>query len=274
MAVCYTIQLKNCVFGCYIDTLFSGAFGYADDIVLLAPTVTSLNKLYDVCKQYGQEYSIMFNPQKSKLLANGSNIEVCTIDNNFLISQPSENISDMLFFHDQYIGHVIGPQSIDRELNCKTSELIANTNHILSVFKHASFEIKYKLFKTYSMPLYGCVLWDHSSQCMEKLYVTWRKCVRKILNVPYNTHSVLLPIICNDLNIDCQRYKRVLKFFATLAKSDNIYNKLTLRLITQGNNSRMSHTFNHLSYKYGFNKYGFIENTSILTHAFISRRIN
>ena len=72
--------------------------------------------------------------------------------------------------------------------------------------KHASFEIKYKLFKTYSMPLYGCVLWDHSSQCMEKLYVTWRKCVRKILNVPYNAHSVLLSIICNDLNIDCQLY--------------------------------------------------------------------
>ena len=113
------------------------------------------------------------------------------------------------------------------------------------------------------MPLYGCVLWDHSSQCMEKLYVTWRKCVRKILNVPYNTHSVLLPIICNDLNIDCQLYKRVLKFFASLAKSDNIYNRLTLRLITQGNNSRMSHTFNHLSYKYGFNKYDFIENINM-----------
>ena len=98
---------------------------------------------------------------------------------------------------------------------------------------------------------------------MEKLYVTWRKCVRKILNVPYNTHSVLLPIICNDLNIDCQLYKRVLKFFTSLGKSDNIYNKLTLRLITQGNNSRMSHTFNHLSYKYGFNKYDFIENISM-----------
>ena len=97
-----------------------------------------MNKLYDVCKQYGQEYSIMFNPHKSKLLAYGSNIEGCTINNNFLISQPS----------DKHIGHVIGLQSIDRELNCKTSELIVNTNHILSLFKHASFEIKHKLFKT------------------------------------------------------------------------------------------------------------------------------
>ena len=61
------IQLKTCGFGCHIGNSFSGDFGYADDIVLLVPTVTSLNKLYDVCKQHGQEYSIMFNPHKSKL---------------------------------------------------------------------------------------------------------------------------------------------------------------------------------------------------------------
>ena len=48
----------------------------------------------------------MFNPPNSKLLAYGSNLEGCTIDNNFLISQPSE----------KHIGHFIGPQSIDREL--------------------------------------------------------------------------------------------------------------------------------------------------------------
>ena len=62
-------------------------------------------------------------PHKSKLLACGSNIECCTIDNNFLISQPSE----------KHIGHVIGPQSIDRELNCKTSKLIVNATYTLSI---------------------------------------------------------------------------------------------------------------------------------------------
>ena len=108
-----------------MGNLFSGAFGYADDIILLAPKIYSLNKLYDVCKQYGQEYSITFNPNKSKLLAYGSNIVGCTIDNNFLESQPNE----------KHIGHIIGPQSMDRELNSKMSELIVNTNHILSVFK-------------------------------------------------------------------------------------------------------------------------------------------
>ena len=240
-------NLANCGFGCYVGNLFSGAFGYADDVVLLAPKISSLHKLYDVCKQYGQEHNIIFNPHKSKLLAYGSDIEGCMLDNSLLSCQP----------YEKHIGHIIGPQAIDQEIKSKTNELIVNTNHILSVFKSASFEIKYKLFKTYSMPLYGCVLWDHSSQCMDKLYVTWRKCVRKLLNVPFNTHSVLLPIICNDLNIDCQLHKRVIKFFACLAKSGNIYNKLTFQLITQGNKSKMSNSFNHLSYIYGFDKHSF-----------------
>ena len=83
-------ELKHCGFGCYIGNLFSGAFGYADDIVLLAPTVFSLNKLYSICKQYGYSHNIVFNPQKSKLLVFGSDIQGCVIDNHFLTCQPTD----------------------------------------------------------------------------------------------------------------------------------------------------------------------------------------
>ena len=85
----------------------------------------------------------------------------------------------------------------------------------------------------------------------------------KAEGLSFNTHSVLLPILCNDLNIDCQLHKRVIKFFACLANSGNIYNKLTLQLITQGNKSKMSNSFNHLSYIYGFNKHSFRETNNM-----------
>ena len=38
--------------GCYCNGLFVGAFIYGDDIILLAPMCTSLNKILDTCKQY------------------------------------------------------------------------------------------------------------------------------------------------------------------------------------------------------------------------------
>ena len=41
-------RLKSCGFGCYIGQSFVGALGYADDIVLLAPTRYSLSRLLRV----------------------------------------------------------------------------------------------------------------------------------------------------------------------------------------------------------------------------------
>ena len=238
-------ELKHCGFGCYIGNLFSGAFGYADDIVLLAPTVFSLNKLYSICKQYGHSHNIVFNPQKSKLLIFGSDIQGFVIDNNFLTCQPT----------DKHVGHVIGPSLVDQDIKSKINEMVINTNHLVSTFRNASYDIKYKLFKTFAMPLYGCVLWDYSSVYIEKLFVCWRKCIRRLLSVPYNTHSILLPIICSDLPIECQLHKRVMKFFICLAKSNNIYNNLALQLIVEGSKSRMSNSLNYICYKYGICKY-------------------
>ena len=40
---------------CHRNGMFVGAFIYADDITILAPTSTSLNKTLDTCKLYADE---------------------------------------------------------------------------------------------------------------------------------------------------------------------------------------------------------------------------
>ena len=98
------------------------AFGYADDIVVLAPTIDALNKLYDICNKYGNSHNIKFNPQKSKLLAFNSDTEGCVIDNNFLACQTI----------DKHVGHVIGPGLADKDIKSKINERVSNTNHLVS----------------------------------------------------------------------------------------------------------------------------------------------
>ena len=46
-----------------------GAFGYADDVALLAPTIMSPNKLINVCVSFAREYHVLFNHIRSKLIA-------------------------------------------------------------------------------------------------------------------------------------------------------------------------------------------------------------
>ena len=42
-------------------------WGYVDDVILLAPTVTGMNHLLDICTKYGLEYDVLFNPDKTQL---------------------------------------------------------------------------------------------------------------------------------------------------------------------------------------------------------------
>ena len=48
--------------------MFCGAMGYADDVILLAPTVTAMKHMLEICAKYGIECSVLFNPDKTKFI--------------------------------------------------------------------------------------------------------------------------------------------------------------------------------------------------------------
>ena len=69
--------------------------------------------------------------------------------------------------------------------------------------------------------LYGIPLVNLQDPHTEKLYTTWRKCVRLVLCIPRRTHSRYLHLICNDEPVQHQIRVRFLKFFQSLMKSRN-----------------------------------------------------
>jgi len=48
---------------------------------------------------------------------------------------------------------------------------------------------------------YGCVLWDLSCSAVDDFCIAWRKSVRMIFNLPYQTRGYLLPLLCNCLSV-------------------------------------------------------------------------
>jgi len=63
--------LRNCGYGLYIGSVFTGALLYADDIALLACSCLGLQKLINVCTTYGLQWDIRFNPAKSQIACFG-----------------------------------------------------------------------------------------------------------------------------------------------------------------------------------------------------------
>ena len=63
-------RLRDSGLGCHIGGVYLGAFGYADDVTLLAPSKQALQVMLDICQDYATSHSMLFstdpNPTKSK----------------------------------------------------------------------------------------------------------------------------------------------------------------------------------------------------------------
>ena len=61
-------RLSNSGIGCHLDYFYTGAFAYADDIVLLPSSPSALRHLLLICEQFCVEYGLSFNAAKTRLI--------------------------------------------------------------------------------------------------------------------------------------------------------------------------------------------------------------
>ena len=200
-----------------------------------------------ICDEFTQEYNLTFNTQKYQLLHYNSH------------SDPIQNVE----FNDTNIQSVEQAVHLGIPLNTQhnsnlmketTNHFYVTFNVINSVFSLVQLNAKYKLFKTFCMPLYGCVLWDFSNKNVNIFFTAWRKCVRHLFNLPYNTHSVFLPLVCNDMPIEVQLHNRFIKFFINQQNHNNYVINLCARLATNGSQSDVSNSLSYVSYIYNMDK--------------------
>ena len=58
-------QLSLSGIGCKVGRIFCNNLFYADDIVILAPSVSALKSLITICQVYAKDHNIMFNSNKT-----------------------------------------------------------------------------------------------------------------------------------------------------------------------------------------------------------------
>ena len=61
--------------GCYVGGTWVNLLSYADDMVLLAPTVRALQTLLEVCRAYAGPHDIAYNTTKTECMLVGSQQE-------------------------------------------------------------------------------------------------------------------------------------------------------------------------------------------------------
>ena len=195
--------------GCYVGNVCASILMYADDIALLAPTRGAMQRLLDICSEFGIDNNLCFNPNKSESIVFGNNnYDIKVFLNNRLIPRTNKI---------KYLGH----QLVNKfkynndifDINPTICDIRTRTNVILSYFNFLSFDSKVSIFNSNCSSFYGCVLSNQTNNFLESLDRAWRVSCRKILSLSPRTHCNLIPAIMKTLPPSKQINARTVDFF-------------------------------------------------------------
>ena len=165
-------RLKSCGFGCNIGQSFLDALGYADDIVVLAPTRYSLSRFLKECELFSEEHLLTFNANKSSYILFphvGDNVSTN-------INLMNNQIASLDSIH---LGYVIGSNISIAESSI--AGFNRQTNILLSSFYNAGTNCLCKKMISICMSLYGCQLCELSHRYTNIFLVSWREAICRIL---------------------------------------------------------------------------------------------
>jgi len=95
--------------------------------------------------------------------------------------------------------------------------------------------IKIKLFKSYCSSIYGSELWSLEVDVLQDFCCSWRTSIRRLLNLPFNVHCFLLPILTGTLPVFDEICKRSSRFLNSCLRSrNNLVRSIALHSIVHG----------------------------------------
>jgi hypothetical protein len=208
----FLIKLKALGIGRHIGNVFCSSLGYADDLELLLPTVNALKRMIRVCEEYAASFNIIFNGNKRFLMIFGDShyFEV------YVCGDRVKVVNKM-----KHLGHVITDDVNDTLIQPIVNDFNVKFNTFLAYFNKVRCDVKNTLFKQYCTSFYGAHISVLYHKDIDNLYVTWRKAIRKVWQLPYRAHCKLLPRVSGLFPAKVMFCKRFLKHFLSGFNNSN-----------------------------------------------------
>ena len=215
-------QLREAGLGCHISGVFLGAYGYADDVTLLAPTRQGLQAMLQICEDFAAAHSMLFStdlvPARSKTKCmlfskyrSGEDIVKLKLnDDNLPWVTTAKHLGNHLSARLNFSPY--SPET-KTDLLCKRAILFDKVHQVQQQFGYYDPHLVLRLLTIYSTALYGSPLWQLNSDEHMKLNRSWNTAVRIIWDLPYFTHTRFLESLCPILSHSCVAY--ILDFLKT-----------------------------------------------------------
>ena len=208
------VEMKASGFGCYIDDLFYGLLGYADDCALLSPSREGLQKMLNICIKYFQDHGIKISvnviesKSKTKCLAFNSTLNPAKLS--------LYNLSLPWVTSAVHLGHIVSTEDDAKDILSRRGEFISNVHQLQQELGDQHPDVFMRLVQIYLSSMYGSNLWNLFSNSAEKLFVSWNVLLKTIFKLPYATHRYILYNICDIPHLRISLFKRFAKFYTKL----------------------------------------------------------
>lgn len=233
-------KIGNSGYGCYINKEFCGLTGYADDLVLLSPSVKGLQCMVSLANKTFNDLGLKIsvnheNPEKSKTkcLAFGLKNDPAPI---YLDGSP-------LPWCDSYkhLGHILCKDgSLKMDIDKKRTSFIGMFHALRQELKQQHPLVYMQLIDIYLAHFYGSNLWNLFD--IEKLYKSWNNVLRNVYGLPYKTHRYILEPFTDQKHIFTKLTNKFINFYKSLFNS----NKSVIRtlLLSQESDCRSNFGIN------------------------------
>ena len=233
--------------GCWMKGHFVGILGYADDLLLLAPSRDALQEMISNCEHHAKELNISFstneNPKKCKTKC-------------MSILKKDREIKNITLG-----GKQLPWVTSAKHLGCKlTSTTGALTNDLMekrAVFINKVNELNQEFFFAHSMTrvrinnifnsyFYGSPLWNLFGKEATRLEKSWNVTQRILLGLPRNAHRYFIEPLSDTPHIMHSLFKRYIKFINAVKASRKMVLREVYRTINDDCRSTTGANLRHM----------------------------
>lgn len=187
--LCKMSKLKA---GCTLGISRVNVLAYADDLVLLAPSVYALQYLINEISTLIHEHKLILNVEKTVIMNFKKRVKYVSGCLKFYYRDFLLKVVDEV----KYLGCILS-SNLQDDLDIDRSKLSFNRTFgfLFRKFNSVSPDVFYSLFKSYCTDFYGSALWIDRKKCsnnFKNLAISYHCSLKKILNLPkfYSNHFV------------------------------------------------------------------------------------
>ena len=191
------VELRKLGVGCHISGVFFGAALYADDLVLIAPSRSALQRMLDLCEQYASDHNLVFSTDPNPASSKSKSLYMVGKTRGGQIQYPKPVRlcgTDLPWVSSaNHLGHTLHQDcSMEGDARTRRMAFISESLDIRELFSWAHPMQILQAVQVYCSSFYGSMLYDLYGDEAGMIFRCWNTATKLAWQVPRGTFTFLV----------------------------------------------------------------------------------